>query len=55
MSDTPRPAVNVTVVEVVAEEGVPSGFRTRYRQLGPLLGGELLGGTVYELDPALPR
>lgn len=51
MSATPRAVVNATAVEVAAEEGVPSGFRTRYGQLGPLLGGELLGGTVYELDP----
>ena len=51
MSAAPRPVVNATAVEVAAEEGVPSGFRTRYRQLGPLLGGVLLGGTVYEFDP----
>jgi uncharacterized cupin superfamily protein len=51
MSATPRPVVNATSVEVMADTGSPPGFRTRYRQLGPLLGGELLGGTVYEFDP----
>jgi uncharacterized cupin superfamily protein len=53
MTPTPRPVVNATAVEVevAAEAGEPPGFRTRYRQLGPLLGGELLGGTVYEFDP----
>ena len=51
MSPTPRPVVNVTAVEVADWAGAPPGFRTRYGQLGPLLGGELLGATVYELDP----
>jgi uncharacterized cupin superfamily protein len=51
MSATPRPVVNATAVEVAAWAGAPRGFRTRYGQLGPLLGGELLGGTVYEFDP----
>ena len=51
MSATPRPVVNATAVEVTAEEGVPPGFQARYRQLRPLLGGELLGGTVYEFEP----
>jgi len=47
---TPRPVVSAAAVELAAEVGSP-GFRARYRQLAPLLGGELLGGTVYELDP----
>ena len=51
MSAAPRPAVNATAVEVAAHTGDPPGFLTRYRQLGPLVGGELLGGTVYEFDP----
>jgi uncharacterized cupin superfamily protein len=51
MSPTPRPVVNAATVEAAADTGTPPGFRTRYRQLGVLLGGELLGGTVYELDP----
>ena len=51
MSATPRTVVNATTVDVTADTPCPPGFQTRYRQLGPLLGGELLGGTVYELDP----
>lgn len=51
MSAPARPVVNAASVEVAADGGDPPGFRTRYRQLGPLLGGELLGGTVYEFDP----
>jgi uncharacterized cupin superfamily protein len=51
MSSTRRPAVNATAVDVVAWAGAPPGFWTRYRELGPLLGGELLGGSVYEFDP----
>ena len=51
MSETPRVAVNAASVEVVADRGAPSGFQRRYEQLGPLLGAELLGATVYEFDP----
>jgi len=51
MSATGRSAVNAASVEVEADSGFPSGFQTRYRQLGPMLGAELLGATVYELDP----
>ena len=51
MSAPPRPVISATAVEVAADTGNPPGFETRYRQLGPLVGGELLGGTVYELDP----
>lgn len=50
MSSAPRPVVNAAAVEVAAWVGAPAGFRTRYRELGPLLGGELLGGSVYEFD-----
>jgi uncharacterized cupin superfamily protein len=50
VSGEARPVVNAATVEVGARES-PPGFRERYRQLGPLLGAELLGGTVYELDP----
>lgn len=50
MSAPARPVVNVASIEVEADSGDPSGFQTRYRKLGPLLGGELLGGTVYEFD-----
>jgi uncharacterized cupin superfamily protein len=51
MSAISRPVINATAVDVADDTGSPPGFRTRYRQLGPLLGGELLGGTVYEFDP----
>jgi uncharacterized cupin superfamily protein len=51
MSTTARPVVNAASVEGEADSGDPPGFQTRYRQLGPLLGGDLLGGTVYEFDP----
>ncbi len=51
MSATPRPVVTATEVDVEAATDHPPGFQIRYRQLGPLLGGELLGGTVYEFDP----
>ena len=46
-----RPVVNAATVDVVPETDAPPGFRSRYRQLGPLLGSEMLGATVYELDP----
>lgn len=51
MSATPQPVTNATAIEVATDDGDPPGFRTRYRQLGVLLGGELLGRTVYEFDP----
>lgn len=51
MSPTPRPVVNASSVEVAAWEGAPPGFQTRCRQLGSLLGAELLGATVYEFEP----
>lgn len=47
----PRTVVNARSVETVADTESPAGFRARYRQVGPMVGGELLGGTVYELDP----
>lgn len=51
MSTGQRPVVNAPTVGVMAETEAPPGFHTRHRQLGPLLGGEMLGATVYELDP----
>jgi uncharacterized cupin superfamily protein len=51
VSVTPRPIVSATAVEVEAWPGAPPGFRTDCRGLGPLLGGELLGGSVYEFGP----
>ena len=51
MSATPRPVVNAQTVDVAPEPETPPGFRTRYRQLGSMLGGDLLGATVYEFEP----
>lgn len=51
MSASPRPVVNATAVDVEAWPGAPPGFRVRHRGLGPLLGGQLIGASVYELDP----
>lgn len=51
MSATARPVLNAASVGVDLETGGPPGLRTRYAHLVPLLGGELLGGTVYEFDP----
>lgn len=51
MSTPPRPVVNASTVEVAPWAGAPAGFRTLYRELGPLVGGELLGGSVYEFEP----
>ena len=51
MSATPRPVVKAMEVDVEAATEHPPGFQTRYRRLEPVLGGDLLGGTVYELDP----
>lgn len=51
MSAGPRPVVNAPTIGAGPYTGAPPGFRTRYRGLGPMLGAELLGGTVYELDP----
>jgi uncharacterized cupin superfamily protein len=51
MSATPRPVVNAITIELEPRAGAPPGFRARRRALGPLLGGELIGATVYELDP----
>jgi uncharacterized cupin superfamily protein len=51
MSARPRAVVSVTTIEVTADTANPPGYRTGCRRLGPLLGGELLGGTVYELEP----
>ena len=53
MTGTPRAVVNAFSVELETDPVDPPGFKVRYRRLGPLLGaGGLLGGTVYELDPA---
>jgi hypothetical protein len=34
------------------DEQEHEGFRIREAQIGPRLGAELIGGSVYEIDPA---
>jgi len=51
MTPRPRPTVHAPTIEGVVDAADPPAFRTHYRQLGPLLGGGLLGGTVYEFEP----
>jgi uncharacterized cupin superfamily protein len=46
-----RPVVNVNEVETEIDGGEPEGYRSRGGRLGPTLGAERLGATVYELDP----
>jgi uncharacterized cupin superfamily protein len=43
----------VNLYEVVPErdEADPPGYRSRMARFGPSIGGEQLGGSVYELDP----
>jgi uncharacterized cupin superfamily protein len=43
--------VNVFDVDVVADADDPTGYHTSYARLGPLVGGRLLGLSVYELPP----
>jgi uncharacterized cupin superfamily protein len=46
-----RPVANVFTVELAHDEGDPPGFQTAYKRLGPLIGGALLGMSVFELAP----
>ena len=43
--------VNVYEIAVEGNARSPAGFRSRQRQLGPLLGAARLGATVWEIDP----
>jgi uncharacterized cupin superfamily protein len=43
--------VNLYEVAVEGAPDDPAGYRSRAARLGPSLGAERLGGTVYELDP----
>ncbi|MGH2896336.1 MAG: cupin domain-containing protein, partial [Solirubrobacteraceae bacterium] len=45
------PVVNATAVELEPWPDASPGFRALYRALGPMLGGELIGGSVYGLAP----
>lgn len=51
MTEPPPPAINAMDVAVEPWPGAPPGFHARYGAVGPLLGAELLGGSVYEIDP----
>jgi uncharacterized cupin superfamily protein len=43
--------VNLFGVAVEGDPADPPGYRCRTAELGPTLGAERLGGSVYELDP----
>lgn len=43
--------VNLFGVELTLDEGDPDGYHTAYVRVGPLVGGSLLGLSVYELPP----
>jgi uncharacterized cupin superfamily protein len=45
------PIVNALSIALEGGSERPPGFQRRARQVGPLLGAEHLGATVYELDP----
>jgi uncharacterized cupin superfamily protein len=45
------PVVNALNVELEDGADRPEGYRRRARRLGPLIGAQRLGATVYELDP----
>jgi uncharacterized protein YceH (UPF0502 family)/uncharacterized cupin superfamily protein len=42
---------NVLEIETGHDVGDPAGYETGYVRLGPIVGGKLLGATVYELPP----
>ena len=50
MSRSARPVANANTVEVESDSHHPPGYRRRRARLGPVLGAEMLGATVYELD-----
>jgi uncharacterized cupin superfamily protein len=43
--------VNLFDVEVQKDDDDPDGYHTSYARIGPLIGGRLLGMSVYELPP----
>jgi len=51
MTAAARQVLDATTVEVVPWPEAPPGFQALYAELGPLLGGELLGASVYEFGP----
>lgn len=44
---------NLFEVELTADEDEPPGYGATYARVGPLVGGEQLGLSVYELEPGL--
>lgn len=47
---TERPVVNAFNAPVELDPEDPQGYRQRMARIGPLLGAERLGATIYELD-----
>src|SRR4051812_28819803 len=43
--------VNVHSVEASGGDDNPAGYRSRTAELGPTIGAEQMGATVWELDP----
>ena len=43
--------INLFDVAVQADDDDPDGYHTSYARIGPLIGGRLLGLSVYELPP----
>jgi uncharacterized cupin superfamily protein len=43
--------VNLLDVDVTKDPDDPDGYNTSYARIGPLIGGRLLGLSVYELPP----
>jgi uncharacterized cupin superfamily protein len=43
--------VNLFDVELTEDDGDPDGYHALYRRIGPLIGAEQLGLSVYELPP----
>jgi uncharacterized cupin superfamily protein len=51
---TPMPPgrpVNLHKVELAHDDDDPKGYAAGYARLGPLLGSQKLGATIYELEP----
>ena len=45
--------VNLFELELTADADEPPGYGATYARVGPLVGGEQLGMSVYELEPGL--
>ena len=51
MSDAPSERVNLNRLAVEHDAEDPEGYRSGYARLGPRLGADMLGATVYEIPP----